>query len=122
MATAKDCNTLTSYYAKLYRAKYGHAPVVNAHKARWAFDSLLITLSVAEAKELLDFYMTYQSNNQHALDWFFYHYEEVQETKIRADEDAKARARLRAESAARAAKWGAERGHVGGVQFGRKEE
>lgn len=112
MPAAKDCHTLTSYYIKLYKAKYGSEPSVNRHTARWGFDSVLMGMTLSEARVLLDFYLTTNSSKKHALDWFFYNYEKLQESMVITQEDAARRAQLREESRIRAQEW-RERGKQG---------
>ena len=102
MATAKDCHTLTSYYVKKYKERYGVNPVVNRHSARWGFDSILVDLTMTEAKELLDFYFNTGSTKRHAIDWFLYNYEKLIEVQAKLKEDADHRAQLRKESELRA--------------------
>lgn len=110
MATAKDCHVLTSYYVKLYKAKYHSEPVVNRHSARWGFDSILLGMSPQEIKELLEYYLTTASAKRHALEWFFYNYEKLINGRTEVLADRIRRARLRHESEQRAKEW-RERGN-----------
>lgn len=123
MATAKDCHTLTGYFEKCFKARYGQKPTVNKYAARWGFDSVLSDMSVAEAKALVDYYFTTTSNNRHTLDWFFYNYHSLITSKNMQQEDAARRAALRAASEERAAKWKERLGHQGiaNHQFGSQE-
>jgi len=112
MATAQQSHAMTSYFVKKYKEHYGRDPIVNRHTARWGFDSVLTGLSPVEAKEIVDFYFTVASTNKHSLDWFFYNYDKLLESKRRTDDDAAKRARLREESEKRAKEW-RERGNKG---------
>ena len=69
-------------------------------------------MSTEEAKRLIDFYFTTKSQKRHALDWFFYNYEKLEESMAVLEVDRQRRAQLREESAARAAEWRA-RGNTG---------
>lgn len=113
MATAKDCHTLTSYYTKLYKERYGVNPVVNRHSARWGFDSLLTDMSMTEAKGLLDFFFKTGNTKRHAIDWFLYNYEKLIEAQIKIKEDSEHRATLRKESEQRAKEWREKHGNDG---------
>lgn len=105
MPAAKDCHTLTSYFEKQYKTKYGSAPVVNRNTARWSFDSILQGMSVPECKELIDYYLASASEKRHNLQWFFYNYDKLIESQRDAIDDAERRKRLREESQERARKW-----------------
>lgn len=112
MPAAKDCHTLTSYYAKKYTEKYGEKPVVNRNTARWNFDSILMGMTLAEAIELIDYYFTVVSSRKHPLDWFFYNYEKLIKAKQDAEEDRARTRKLLLESKERAERWRAS-GHQG---------
>lgn len=105
MATAKDCHSLTSYYEKGYKEKYGHAPNVNRVTARWNFDSILGSLSLAQTRELIDYYFTTPPTRLHDLDWFFYNYEKLVKAMSDAREDTAHRKKLMEESKKRAEQW-----------------
>lgn len=105
MATAKECHTLTSYFAARYKEKYARAPVLNRYSARWGFDSVLMDMSSKEVEELIDYYFTVPSERHHNLEWFFYNYDKLAKARTDAKEDSEHRARLREESAARAETW-----------------
>jgi hypothetical protein len=116
MVTAKDCYALTSYYEKLYKARYGKAPIVNKFKARYGFDAILQGLKKDEQAAvygLLDYYFKTSSTNGHALSWFFNNYDRLEETKQLQYEDEQQKIRLRAESEERARKWKERREHQG---------
>lgn len=108
MATAKDAHTLGTYYAKIYKAKYSKDPVFNRHAARWGFESVLMDMSINDAKLLLDYYLNTASttqNRKHSLDWFLYNYEKLIESMQAQQEDAERRKKLREESEIRAREW-----------------
>jgi len=110
--TAKDCHTLTSYYIKAWKERYHREPVVNRHSARWGFESVLMGMPVSEAKKLIDFYLTTESQKQHSLDWFFYNYDKLIDSLSDLEKDRLERERLREESRKRAEEWKA-RGNRG---------
>lgn len=102
---AKDCHTLTSYFEKIYKAKYNVVPNVNRYAARWGFDSVLQSMNIEQAKALLDYYLTTPATRKHDLDWFFYHYHELIDSMLRAKDDAAHRRKLMEESKSRAEQW-----------------
>jgi|SRR6478609_6351184 len=110
MAAAKDCHILTNYYMAKYKDKYGIGAIVNAHKARWGFDNVLMSVTLGEAKRLLDFYMDTQSSNAHDLEWFFYNYDKLQTNMARVAEDEELRRRLRQQTKERVEQWKERRG------------
>lgn len=106
MPTPKQAHALVSYFQKQYEARYGCKPKrVNRYAARWGFDSILMDMSEDDAKSLIDYYLTTVSQNNHALDWFFYNYEKLIEAKEKHEKDAAALARIREESKKRAEEW-----------------
>lgn len=102
---AKDCHTLTSYFEKIYNEKYGRSPNVNRYAARWGFDSVLQSMSMTQAKELLDYYLTTPGNRKHDLDWFFYHYHDLVTGMQTSADDSAHRSKLMEESRIRAERW-----------------
>jgi len=111
--TVQQCYAMIDYYVKAYKAHYhGQEPVLNRHSARWGFESVLMGCSPEEVKKLLDFYFQTKSQRRHALDWFFYNYEKLEESLVEIDKDRERREQLRRESEQRVAEWRA-RGNTG---------
>ena len=106
MATAKDAHTLLSYYEKGYSEKYGEKPVFNRVTARWSADGVLQSLSMKEAKELVDFYFrTLPTAHDHRLDWFFWNYDSLIVAMSETQKEEKRVSRLLEESEQRAREW-----------------
>lgn len=102
---AKDCHTMISYFEKQYKDKYGFAPNVNRYAARWGFDSVLQSMNMVKAKSLIDYYLTTPPTRKHDLDWFFYHYHELDTAMVKSKTDAEHRKKLMQESKIRAEGW-----------------
>lgn len=105
MASAKDCHVMTTFYLTEYDEKYGRKPLVNRHKARWGFDSVLQDMTMKEAKELILYYLDTHSDHGHSLEWFFYNYDKLVDKKNEFEKDEADRRRLRAESKRRVEEW-----------------
>lgn len=105
MATAKDCHVLTSYYKKKYKERYLDSAIVNDNTARWGFDNVLRGLDPAGVKTLLDYWFSIASPVRHRLDWFFYNYEKLLESRQLQQDDAAFREKLRHSSEKRAREW-----------------
>lgn len=105
MAAVKDCYACTSYFVKKYKEKYGYDPKPNKFAARWGWDAVLMDMSVDDAQALIDYYFLTTSANRHNIDWFFRNYDKLLNARNTHAEDSVQRARLRAESAERAAQW-----------------
>lgn len=105
MATPKQAHAMVSYFGKKYKEKYAIEPRLNRYSARWGFDSVLMDMSEAEAKALVDYYFETQSLNGHSLEWFFYNYEKLAESMANRDEDAASLAAIREQSKRRAEEW-----------------
>lgn len=105
MASAKQAHELVTYFINAFDKKYHRQPPVNRYAARWGFDSILMSMGEIEAKSLIDYYFTTASANDHSLDWFFYNYEKLMESKRKTDADVEHLARLREESKRRTEEW-----------------
>lgn len=105
MATAKDYHSLTSYYIKQYKEKFGIEPVVNRNIAKWGWESILMDLDMSETKSLIDFYLTTNAAKKWSLKWFLNNYDSVIQSMRDFEQDAKRRKKLREESEERARKW-----------------
>lgn len=103
--TAKDCHVLTSYYLTAYEKRHGRRPVVNRNIARWGFEGMLHDLTMAEVKDLLDFYMKTTGAHNHSLPWFHNNYEKLAASKRDRDADVAAREKLRAETKRKTEEW-----------------
>lgn len=105
MATPKQAHALTSYFNKKYKEKYGVVPQSNRYAARWGFDSILMDMGESDVKALIDYYFTTANSQRHPLEWFFYNYDKLVESKRVADTDRELLARRREESRKRAEEW-----------------
>lgn len=111
--TAKDCHVCISYFVKKYKERYGMEPVVNRHSARWSFASILEGMPPSEVKNLLDYYFTLTLPKRHSLEWFFYNYDKLIESRTETEKDKDRRAKLREESERRAREWREKFGNQG---------
>lgn len=102
---AKDCHGCTTYFVKVFKNKYGFEPNINRHAARWGFDSVLRGMDYTQAKGLIDYYFTTQSNNQHDITWFFYNYDKIVTSMQDAEIDQNRIDDLLEESQKRAEEW-----------------
>lgn len=105
MATAKDCHALTTYFVKCWEKRYGRKPSINRYKARYGFEAILDDMGSAAAKELVDFYFTTPGQDSHNLEWFFWNYNKLVDSRSESQKDAEHIAKLRAESKKRAEEW-----------------
>lgn len=110
---AKDCHACISYFAKKFKEKYGLEPVINRHSARWSFASVLEGLSPTEVKALIDYYFTMVPAKRHNLEWFFYNYDKLIESRQESEKDRARRDKLRVESEQRAREWRERFGNQG---------
>lgn len=105
MAERKDCFAAISYYEKQYAVKYGYKPNVNRYKAQWGFDAILGGMNLKDVKELIDYYLTTVTNNNHDLEWFFYNYDKLVDGKVEDEHAETRRQRLKEESKVRSDEW-----------------
>jgi len=114
MASMKDTTSLTLYYNKLWKKKYGSDPNTNGWTARWGFDHLLNSVgSVEAAKEVLDYYFTTISGSRHDLDKFFYSYDKIIQAMVLTKKDREHREKVMEETRVRVEEWRAKRGNKG---------
>ena len=112
-ATPAQCNSLTTYYLKSYEGKYNRVTTVNRNTARWSWANILEDMSVAEVKDLIDYYMKTEGSHRHNLPWFFNHYDELQKNKEAQEADDEFREKLRQETLLRTEAWRQQRGDAG---------
>lgn len=102
MPSASNCQSLINYYERLHKQYQG--PVnINRYTARWGFDAVLMSMSLDDAKALLDYY--FNTTGDHSLTWFFYNYDSLNEDRLKAEEDNAERIILRRQSEKRAKEW-----------------
>ncbi len=111
MSTPKQAHTLSTYFGKQFKAKYGYEQKFNRNKARWSWDNILMDYTMDEAKALIDYYLSTASPNGHNLDWFFYNYDKLAEAKEKTDEDRAALAAIREQTRIRTEEWRKKRGN-----------
>lgn len=106
-ATATQCHSMTSYYVKLYRAKYAKEPKINRNIAKQGFAGMLMDLSIDRAKELIDYYFNLDQagTKDHSLNWFLYNYDKVAESLQDSKRRESVRIKLMQESRDRAREW-----------------
>jgi uncharacterized protein YdiU (UPF0061 family) len=105
MATPKQAHALVSYFSKKYEERYGVKPVINRYSARWGFDSILMDMTADETKALIDYYLETVSVNSHNLEWFFYNYDKLLNSKRKRDEDVAEQAVIREATKQRTEEW-----------------
>jgi len=106
MATPKQAHALVNHYIKQYENKYSVKPTVNRYSARWGFDSMLMDLSLDEVKALIEYYVNDTIGyNHHSLEWFFYNYERLIESKKLSEEEAERLSVIREQSRKRIEEW-----------------
>lgn len=121
-ATPKQCNTLTSYYMKVYAEKHRRARPVNRNTARWSWANMLEDMTVDEVKELIDYYMKTEGPHNNQLPWFFNHYDELIKNKEAQEADDEFRARLRETTIRRTEAWRQARDGNAGSDSGRETD
>jgi hypothetical protein len=121
-ATPAQCNSLTTYYMKAYEEKFRRARPVNRNTARWSWANMLEDMTVAEVKELIDYYMKIDGTHGNQLPWFFNHYDELIKNKEAQEADDEFREKLRQETILRTEAWRQARGGNAGSDSGRETD
>jgi hypothetical protein len=96
---------MSSYFGTKYKEKYGFAAKFNRNIARWNWDGMLEDMTEVQLMELIDYYFTTVSVNQHSLEWFFYNYDKLLETKEVIEKDIAEQAILREATRIRTEEW-----------------
>jgi hypothetical protein len=105
MATAAECHALTSYFKKQYKAKYGKEPVLNRNVAKAQFGNMLMDYSSEELRNIIDFFLSTYSVNNHRINDLFYGYDKIVEAMLQHEEDVATQERLREETRKRVEEW-----------------
>jgi hypothetical protein len=95
--SAKHAHAILSLYAKLYFEKYNKRTTINRYREKWGAEQVIEDLGYDQARKVMEYYFK-TSNSGHALTWFFYNYDRLNEMMIKIEEDAVRRARIREET------------------------
>lgn len=96
MTDLTRAHTLISYYQKKYKERYGQSTVVNRNKVQYLIVNMLKDLSMAEAKDLVDFYI--KTDKSPSLITLCYEYDDVLVKKDQEAKDLENRINLLAET------------------------
>lgn len=100
--TAQQAHALITYFKDAYENTQGKSLVLNRNKVQYAFKNILIDFSPVEARDLIDFYMTYPSPN---INWFIYNYDEVVRDLEEDKKNREVLARRRQQTSERLKEW-----------------
>ena len=103
--TAAEQNRLVDYYVGRYIDKFGKRPKFNRNKGTWTFKVMLYDYEEKQIIALLDYYIDHYKESAHDLDWFGYHYDDVEEAFQNYTEESENIIALRKKSEVRAAEW-----------------
>jgi hypothetical protein len=70
-------HALISLYAKLYSEKYGRSVMINRYKEKWAMQEVIDSIGYERSKELIEYYFTLTSKQNHQLQWFYYNFDRL---------------------------------------------
>jgi hypothetical protein len=99
----QQANALISSYVKQYEEKYKAKPSVNRYRDKWGFVSAIEDLGYGDTGKALAYFFTCDSPG-HVLQVFFTNYDKLHITRLRVEEDARRRAKIRKETALRVQK------------------
>lgn len=91
---ASKAYQLVSLYISLYKEKYNKTIIVNKHKEKWAMADVIDSVGFDKAKELLIYYFK-TSKTSHALQWFFYNFDKLNDVLEKSKEDEARRMKMR---------------------------
>lgn len=102
MSKAQQSHALTTYFKNAAVAN-GGSGTINRNTAKWVWDSLLMDYTYEQAKDLIDYYVKHYERPN--FKFFTNNYEKVDEAKQEHEQKRVERARIAAETKARADAW-----------------
>ena len=96
---AQHANALITKYVKLYKERYGEAPVINRYRDRWGFQNMIEDLGKGDADKVIAYY--FSLDKVHDLIDLFRSYDELHKNRLADEEDRRRVAQLEIETAKR---------------------
>lgn len=87
--------SLLTLYSKEYESKYGRKCQINKFRDKWAMIDLIDSVGYDRAKELISYYFKTTSNNRHALQWFMYNFDRLDDMLTKTEADKIRREKIR---------------------------
>jgi len=101
----QQAHSLTAYYVKKYKERYNREPVLNRNTAKWDWENILTGLNVKEIRQLIDYYFSAESSDEHDFKQFTYKYHLILDDMHQRQEDLNTRKKLMQESQKRTEDW-----------------
>ena len=95
---------LLSYYAKLYKDRYGVSPTINKYKEKWAASSILEDYGKETSHKVLEYYFKMQKEG-HPLNWFYNNFDVLLDRINESEKDQQLRKERRAQTALLRQEW-----------------
>ena len=96
--SAKLSYALIDFYISLYADKYGKKPVINKHREKWAMNDVIESVGYDRYRVLLEYYFRVSSDNRHALNWFYFNFDRLDDMLDKKMRDEERRAKMREET------------------------
>lgn len=109
-----NVDKLSDYYVAAATKFHGRDTRINRATMSWAFKGMLRDMSLAQIKQLIDFYFTSYAHKEHDFTTFQYSYDKIEMAMREREREVKHIETLRAESAQRAKEWRAKRERIAG--------
>lgn len=93
-----------SFYAKLYKEKYGKQPTLNKYKEKWAASSILEDYGKEDSYSALEYYFKLTKEG-HPLSWFFNNVDSLLDSLKSEKVDSELRKQRREETARLKKEW-----------------
>ena len=89
----KEPYVLLGLYQNLYKEKYNKAITLNRYKEKWAMQDVIDSVGFDRARDLLVYYFSLNKYG-HPLQFFYFNFDKMEQTKIESDKDKEARRKL----------------------------
>jgi hypothetical protein len=100
---AQQANALVTKYVNLYKEVHGSPPVVNRHRDRWGFQSMIEDLGKGDAERVIAYYFSIRK--PHEISDLLRHYDDYHKNRLHDEEDKRRVAKLHEETARRVREW-----------------
>ena len=90
MANSKEPYILLSLYQNLYKEKYNKIPNMNKFRSKWAMQDVIDSVGYERATEIIKYYFKLEKSG-HALDFFFYNFDRMDDMMVKLEKDKQSR-------------------------------
>jgi hypothetical protein len=94
MANNKEPYILMTLYQNLYKEKYNKPATINKFREKWAMQDVIDSVGFEKSIDLMNYYFSLEKFG-HPLQFFYYNFDKMEQTRIELQKDIETRRLLR---------------------------